>query len=94
MYEHGPGNGTALLLPIDQGLEHGPIDFFDNPDSIDPDFQCRLALEGGYSGIVFHIGLAEKYDHVKVLDRSNLEFTDSKTLAMIDELIQTIPSHK
>ncbi|KKU06493.1 MAG: hypothetical protein UX10_C0031G0014 [Candidatus Magasanikbacteria bacterium GW2011_GWA2_45_39] len=40
------------------------------------------------------IGLAEKYDHVKVLDRSNLEFTDSKTLAMIDELIQTIPSHK
>ena len=61
LYEHGPGNGTALFLPIDQGLEHGPVDFFANPDSIDPDFQCRLALQGGYSGIVFHIGLAEKY---------------------------------
>ncbi len=61
LYEHGPGNGTMLLLPIDQGLEHGPVDFFPNPASADPEYQCRLALEGGYSGIVFHIGLAQKY---------------------------------
>jgi class I fructose-bisphosphate aldolase len=50
-----------LFLPIDQGLEHGPVDFFDNPDSVDPLFQLKLAKEGGYSGIVFHIGLAQKY---------------------------------
>ena len=61
LYEHGPGNGTLLLLPIDQGLEHGPIDFFPNAPSADPDYQCRLAAEGNYSGIVFHIGLATKY---------------------------------
>lgn len=61
LYEHGPGNGTMLFLPIDQGLEHGPMDFFENPVSANPDFECRLALEGGYSAIVFHIGLAEKY---------------------------------
>jgi len=61
LYEHGPGNGTMLLLPIDHGVEHGPVDFFANPDSIDPDYQLRLARKGGYSGIVFHIGLAEKY---------------------------------
>lgn len=61
LYKYGPGNGTLLLLPIDQGLEHGPVDFFANPDSIDPSFQLRLAKEGGYSGIVFHVGLAEKY---------------------------------
>jgi class I fructose-bisphosphate aldolase len=61
LYEHGPGNGTALLLPIDHGLEHGPIDFFENPDSIDPEFQLRLCEEGKFSGIVFHIGLAQKY---------------------------------
>jgi class I fructose-bisphosphate aldolase len=42
-------------------LEHGPVDFFANPDSVDPIFQLKLAKEGGYSGIVFHIGLAEKY---------------------------------
>jgi class I fructose-bisphosphate aldolase len=61
LYEHGPSNGTLLLLPIDQGLEHGPVDFFPNPPALDPDYQCRLALEGNYSGIVFHVGLAEKY---------------------------------
>ncbi|RMG60021.1 MAG: fructose-bisphosphate aldolase [Deltaproteobacteria bacterium] len=61
MYKHGPGGGTMLLLPIDQGLEHGPIDFFPNPPAQDPEFQLELALRGGYSGIVFHIGLAEKY---------------------------------
>ncbi len=61
LYRYGPANGTLLLLPIDQGLEHGPVDFFANPDSVDPEFQLRLAKEGGYSGIVFHIGLAEKY---------------------------------
>jgi fructose-bisphosphate aldolase, class I len=61
LYQHGPGNGTMLFLPMDQGLEHGPIDFFENPDAEDPNFQCRLALEGGYSGVVFHFGIAEKY---------------------------------
>lgn len=61
LYDYGPGNGTMLFLPIDQGLEHGPVDFFENPASEDPDFQCRLALEGKYSAIVFHVGLAEKY---------------------------------
>jgi class I fructose-bisphosphate aldolase len=61
MYEHGPGNGTLMFLPIDQGLEHGPIDFLVNPPALDPEFQLKLALEGNYSGIVFHIGLATKY---------------------------------
>src|SRR3954470_538593 len=61
LYDYGPGNGTLLFLPIDQGLEHGPVDFFVNPEAADPDFQCRLALDGKYSAIVFHIGLAEKY---------------------------------
>ncbi|MDE2480723.1 MAG: fructose-bisphosphate aldolase [bacterium] len=61
MYEHGPANGTLMILPIDQGLEHGPIDFFDNPESIDTDWIYRLAVAGKFSGIALHIGLAEKY---------------------------------
>jgi fructose-bisphosphate aldolase, class I len=61
MYEHGPGNGTLMMLPIDQGLEHGPVDFFDNPDALDTDWVLRLAVEGKFSGIAYHIGLAEKY---------------------------------
>ena len=61
MYQYGPANGTLMMLPIDQGLEHGPIDFFDNPDAIDTDWVLRLAVEGRFSGIAYHIGLAEKY---------------------------------
>jgi class I fructose-bisphosphate aldolase len=38
--EHGPGNGKMLILPIDQGLEHGPRDFFGNPESADPEYNC------------------------------------------------------
>jgi class I fructose-bisphosphate aldolase len=61
LYGHGPGNGTLLVLPLDQGLEHGPADFFPNPAALDTDFQFRLALEGRYSAIALGIGLAEKY---------------------------------
>ena len=61
LYEHGVGNGMALILPIDHGLEHGPRDFFANPESVDPAYQLKLAKEGGFSAIVLHIGLAEKY---------------------------------
>jgi class I fructose-bisphosphate aldolase len=61
LYEHGPGNGMALILPIDHGLEHGPRDFFANPESLDPTYQLKLAEKGGFSAIVFHIGLATKY---------------------------------
>src|SRR5688572_8635373 len=60
-YAHGPRNGTLLVLPLDQGLEHGPGDFFPNPAALDTDFQFRLALEGDYSAIALGIGLAEKY---------------------------------
>lgn len=61
LYTYGPANGTLLFLPIDQGLEHGPRDFYPNPASKDPDFQLRLAKEGRFSGIVFQVGIAEKY---------------------------------
>lgn len=61
LYKYGPGNGRMMVLPIDQGLEHGPRDFFVNPDSANPEFQLRLALEGGFSAIAFQVGLAEKY---------------------------------
>jgi fructose-bisphosphate aldolase, class I len=61
LFEFGPGNGTLLLLPIDQGIEHGPRDFFANPASKDPEYQFHLAAEAGYSAIACQIGLAEKY---------------------------------
>lgn len=61
LYQFGPGQGKMLVLPIDQGLEHGPRDFFENPAALDPEFQFRLAVEGGFSAIAVQIGLAEKH---------------------------------
>jgi class I fructose-bisphosphate aldolase len=61
MYAHGPGNGKMMFLPIDQGFEHGPRDFFVNPPAADLEFELALAHEANYSGIVCHIGLAEKH---------------------------------
>ena len=61
LFEFGPGNGTLMLLPIDQGIEHGPRDFFPNPDSKDPDYQFRLAADAGYSALACQIGMASKY---------------------------------
>jgi len=60
-YEHGPGSGTGLFLPIDQGLEHGPVDFFANPDAANPLYQLELARRGNFSAIVFQPGIARKY---------------------------------
>ncbi len=61
LYKSGPANGTMMFLPIDQGLEHGPRDFFPNPASADPDFELKLAIDGNYTGIVYQIGIAQKY---------------------------------
>ena len=61
LHQHGLRNGTALFLPYDQGFEHGPRDFFANPAATDPKYVIRLALEGGFNGIVLQIGLAEKF---------------------------------
>jgi class I fructose-bisphosphate aldolase len=61
LYQHGVGNGSALFLPYDQGLEHGPRDFFANPPAADPSCILRLAREGGFNGIAIQVGLAEKF---------------------------------
>lgn len=61
LFEHGLRNGTALFLPYDQGLEHGPRDFFANPAASDPVYITKLAVTGGFNGIAIQIGLAEKF---------------------------------
>ncbi|MGE5289950.1 MAG: class I fructose-bisphosphate aldolase [Micromonosporaceae bacterium] len=61
LFQHGLRNGTAIFLPYDQGLEHGPRDFFANPVASDPRYIIKLAIEGGFNGIAIQIGLAEKF---------------------------------
>lgn len=61
LFDHGLRNGTAFFLPYDQGLEHGPRDFFANPQAGDPAYIVKLAVAGGFNGIAVQIGLAEKF---------------------------------
>ncbi|MBI2033016.1 MAG: hypothetical protein HYT10_00930 [Candidatus Levybacteria bacterium] len=51
--------GKVLFLAYDQGLEHGPSDF--NDENIDPGYILKIGVEGGYTGIIFQKGVAEKY---------------------------------
>ena len=53
--------GKALWLAYDYGLEHGPMDF--NLRNVNPEYPLNLALEGQYTGIILHAGIAEKYYH-------------------------------
>ncbi|MEU8223671.1 fructose-bisphosphate aldolase [Kribbella sp. NPDC048915] len=61
LFDYGLRNGTALFLPYDQGLEHGPRDFFANPEASDPRYIMKLAVAGEFNGVAIQIGLAEKF---------------------------------
>ncbi len=42
------GTGKMVILPVDQGFEHGPIRTFAmNPDAYDPYYHFELAIESG-----------------------------------------------
>ncbi|MHB8568008.1 MAG: class I fructose-bisphosphate aldolase [Nitrososphaerales archaeon] len=58
-------NGKSILLAYDQGFEHGPsLDF--NDKNVDPAYIMEIASKGGFNGVVFQKGLAEKYYDGKV----------------------------
>jgi len=58
-------NGRSILLAYDQGFEHGPsLDF--NDKNVDPSYIMEIAAKGGFNGIVFQKGLAEKYYNGRV----------------------------
>ncbi len=61
LHRHGLANGTAMFLPYDQGLEHGPRDFFTNPAAADPAYIIKLAVEGAFNGVALQIGSATKF---------------------------------
>jgi len=57
--------GRSMLLAYDQGLEHGPsADFTDK--NVDPAFVMGIAAKGGFNGVVFQKGVAERFYEGKV----------------------------
>ena len=44
------GTGKLVILPVDQGFEHGPArSFAPNPDAYDPHYHFKLAIDAGLS---------------------------------------------
>ncbi len=51
------GSGKLVILPVDQGFEHGPArSFAKNPDGYDPSYHFELAIESGCSAYVAPLG--------------------------------------
>jgi class I fructose-bisphosphate aldolase len=54
------GTGKLLILPVDQGFEHGPArSFAVNPDAYDPHYHFSLAIEAGLSAYAAPLGMIE-----------------------------------
>ncbi len=54
------GTGRVLILPVDQGFEHGPMrSFGKNPDAFDPRYHFRLAVEAGLNAYAAPLGMLE-----------------------------------
>jgi len=53
--------GKTMILPYDQGLEHGPVDFFRSPFAGDPMHIIRIAKRAKYNAIALHIGNARRF---------------------------------
>ena len=62
MLMHGKlgGTGKMIILPVDQGFEHGPArSFAVNPPAYDPEYHCRLAIDAGLSAYAAPLGMLE-----------------------------------
>lgn len=54
------GTGKLVILPVDQGFEHGPArSFAKNPPAYDPNYHCELAIEAGCNAYAAPLGFIE-----------------------------------
>ena len=54
------GTGKMIILPVDQGFEHGPArSFAPNPDAYDPHYHFQLAIDAGLNAFASPLGMIE-----------------------------------
>jgi class I fructose-bisphosphate aldolase len=54
------GTGKMIILPVDQGFEHGPArSFAPNPAAYDPHYHYQLAIDAGLSAYAAPLGMLE-----------------------------------
>jgi class I fructose-bisphosphate aldolase len=62
LMNHGrlAGTGRFVILPVDQGFEHGPLrSFIPNPAAYDPDYHFQLAIEAGCNAYAAPLGFIQ-----------------------------------
>jgi class I fructose-bisphosphate aldolase len=62
LLNHGKlaGPGKMVILPVDQGFEHGPArSFAPNPSAYDPRYHLELAIESGCNAYAAPLGFLE-----------------------------------
>ena len=54
------GTGKMIILPVDQGFEHGPArSFAPNPAGYDPHYHYQLAIDAGLNAYAAPLGMLE-----------------------------------
>ncbi|HSF92126.1 MAG TPA: class I fructose-bisphosphate aldolase [Paracoccaceae bacterium] len=54
------GTGKMIILPVDQGFEHGPArSFAPNPAAYDPHYHYQLAIDAGLNAYAAPLGMLE-----------------------------------
>jgi len=54
------GTGKMIILPVDQGFEHGPArSFAPNPPAYDPHYHYQLAIDAGLNAYAAPLGMLE-----------------------------------
>jgi len=54
------GSGKMVILPVDQGFEHGPArSFAPNPPAYDPHYHFQLAIDAGLNAFATPLGMVE-----------------------------------
>ncbi|PSQ48599.1 aldolase [Halobacteriales archaeon SW_7_65_23] len=69
-------DGKVLILAYDHGLEHGPVDFEEVPESADPERVFKVAKHPAVTSLAVQKGIAEAYypsyeDEVTLLAKLN-----------------------
>ncbi|WP_437959750.1 class I fructose-bisphosphate aldolase [Sorangium sp. So ce119] len=94
LLDHGAlaGTGKLVILPVDQGFEHGPVrSFAPNPEAYDPDYHFQLAIDSGCSAYAAPIGslqagAARFAGQVPLI----LKLNNSDTLAKVEQPISAV----
>jgi class I fructose-bisphosphate aldolase len=94
MLNHGTlaGTGKMVILPVDQGFEHGPARSFQpNPDGYDPEYHVSLAIEAGCNAYAAPLGFLDSIANKFAGDVPLiLKLNNSDSLAKIPEPISAL----